>query len=115
MAFSLYWYFYVRNHPEEHPSVNAAELQVIAGERFERNARHSARQPAPWGKLLRNKSVWGLLVGYFCQGYPIYFYYTWLFILPGESPRLDGRAGRNLGHTSLPVDSPAGAVWGCLF
>src|ERR1019366_10362449 len=37
-------------------------------------------RPAPWGKMLTSPSVWALLIGYFCQGYPIYIFHTWFFI-----------------------------------
>jgi MFS transporter, ACS family, glucarate transporter len=80
VAFAAFWYSYVRNLPEEHPGVNAAELRLIERAKIETPARAQPRRQPPWGKLLKSRSVWGLLLGYFCQGYPIYFYYTWLFI-----------------------------------
>lgn len=79
-AFAAFWYFYVRNRPEEHAGVNAAELRRIADDKREAGAELPQREQPPWGRMLCNRSVWGLLLGYFCQGYPIYFYYTWLFI-----------------------------------
>jgi ACS family glucarate transporter-like MFS transporter len=30
--------------------------------------------------MLSSPSVWGLILGYMCQGYPIYFFHTWFFI-----------------------------------
>jgi ACS family glucarate transporter-like MFS transporter len=76
------WRFYATDWPEQHRSVNAAELEIIHPG-AERNAAHSrdrapARQ-APWGKMLSSMSVWGLILGYGCQGYAFYVYYNWFY------------------------------------
>src|SRR5581483_11573388 len=34
----------------------------------------------PWRQMLSKWSVWGVLLGYMCQGFPIYFFHTWFFI-----------------------------------
>lgn len=77
---ALLWQWYVSDRPEDHPRVNEAELQIIRAGRTERGAAASVGEKAMWRKMLANSSVWGLLLGYFCQGYPIYFYHTWFFI-----------------------------------
>lgn len=78
LIIALLWQWYVTDRPEDHPSISKAELNEI---RAGRNARKSANgSKVNWGKMLSNRSVWGLLLGYFCQGYPIYFYHTWFFI-----------------------------------
>jgi MFS transporter, ACS family, glucarate transporter len=77
---TLLWQWYVTDRPEEHPSVNEAELKLIRAGRTERAPARSTPQAAMWRKMLSDRSVWGLLLGYFCQGYPIYFFHTWFFI-----------------------------------
>jgi hypothetical protein len=52
-------------------------LALLAREK--RNANGDFRD-APWKKMLSNRSVWGMLLGYLCQGYPIYSYNTRFFI-----------------------------------
>jgi ACS family glucarate transporter-like MFS transporter len=114
VAFSIYWYFYVRNQPEEHPGVNEAEVQLIAAQRLEGNLQTQAQQPTPWRKLLRNRSVWGLLIGYFCQGYPIYFYYTWLFIYLVKVRGLtieQGGIWGTLPYLSIALLAPFGGIF----
>jgi ACS family glucarate transporter-like MFS transporter len=79
VALALLWRSIVADRPEHHAAVNAAELELI------RHARPSSLQPArmanvPWRLMLSNRSVWGVLLGYLCQGFPIYFYHTWFFI-----------------------------------
>jgi ACS family glucarate transporter-like MFS transporter len=76
------WRYYATDWPEQHPSVSAAELEVIHPG-AERNVAHSRdRAPvrnAPWGKMLTSVSVWGLILGYGCQGYAFYVYYHWFY------------------------------------
>jgi ACS family glucarate transporter-like MFS transporter len=115
VIFAAVWYFYVRNRPEEHPGVNEAELRRIVSQRSDRGGeQRQVLQPVPWGKLLRNRSVWGLLLGYFCQGYPIYFYYTWLFIYLVKVRGLtveQGGAWGTLPYLSIALLAPFGGVF----
>lgn len=76
----LLWEGYVTNTPEEHTSVNPEELALIrAGRQSKPKPPRTTSRP-PWGRMFSNSSVWGLVLGYFCQGYPIYFFHTWFFI-----------------------------------
>jgi ACS family glucarate transporter-like MFS transporter len=77
---ALLWQWYVTDRPEEHAAVNESELKIIRAGRTERPAGTVFVRSGIWPKMLSNRSVWGLLIGYFCQGYPIYFYHTWFFI-----------------------------------
>src|SRR5260221_6602233 len=70
------WYRWFRDDPGKHPSVNAAELELIeSGGRIETG--HSLRV-ADFLRLLRNRNVIGLCLSYFTQSYGFYFYITWL-------------------------------------
>jgi ACS family glucarate transporter-like MFS transporter len=81
---ALAWRFYVTDHPEQHPGVNAAELALIRGTGEQGPARAAAsappRLPTPWGQMFSSVSVWGLILSYFCIAYPAYIFYTWFFI-----------------------------------
>ena len=76
------WRFYATDWPEQHRSVNAAELEIIHPG-AQRNVAHSRdRSPvrsAPWTRMLTSTSVWGLILGYGCQGYAFYVYYHWFY------------------------------------
>jgi MFS transporter, ACS family, glucarate transporter len=75
------WRWYVTDSPEEHPSVNAGELALIRGMRKPHESSPGVTEPGlRWGKILSTRSIWGLTLGYLCQGFPIYFYHTWFFI-----------------------------------
>lgn len=77
------WHFYSTDWPEEHPSVNEAELQVIhpGSRRGDVGARstHKGVTSVPWLKMLTSLSVWGLILGYGFQGYTFYVYYNWFY------------------------------------
>jgi MFS family permease len=63
-----------RNHPEEKPQVNAAELQLIrSGQGIE-----TVHANVPWLKLLTNVNLWALCLMYFCAAYGWYFNITYL-------------------------------------
>jgi ACS family glucarate transporter-like MFS transporter len=82
LVIAVAWHFYVTDRPEENHRVNAAELALIRASQA-RDApadSSSPRRSAPWGRMLSSPSVWALLIGYFCQGYPIYIFHTWFFI-----------------------------------
>lgn len=76
------WFALVTDRPEENPRVNAAELSLIESGRGMQGASNSTRgaSAVPWTRILKTTSAWGLFLGYFCQGFPIYFYHTWFFL-----------------------------------
>jgi ACS family glucarate transporter-like MFS transporter len=78
----IVWQSYATDWPEEHRGVNAAELEAIhpgsrKGDVARRHA--AAAQQVPWLKMLASLSVWGLILGYACQGYAFYVYYNWFY------------------------------------
>src|SRR4051812_12739559 len=70
----LVWYRWFRNTPEEHASVNAAEIKVIRGGL----PVHKGSHKIPWRAFLRSKNIFFLCAMYFAYGYSLYFYITWL-------------------------------------
>jgi ACS family glucarate transporter-like MFS transporter len=70
-AIAFYWWY--RDDPRKHPSVNAAELALLPP------AKDTAVGVAvPWRRLLTSRSVWLLCIQYACLSYGWYFYVTWL-------------------------------------
>jgi MFS family permease len=65
-----------RNRPEEHPSVNGAERELIAADTgHETEAAHAG---VPWGRLLASPTLWTLCLMYFCMSYAWYFNLSYL-------------------------------------
>jgi ACS family glucarate transporter-like MFS transporter len=85
LVVALAFRLYVTDHPEQNPRVNSAELALIRSAQIAQSGSSATGttakpRPAPWAKMLASPSVWALLIGYFCQGYPIYIFHTWFFI-----------------------------------
>lgn len=80
------WY---RDDPRTHPSVNAAELALLPA----RPRESSHATGAPWGKIVRSRSVWALGVQWFSHYYGFYFYITWLPLYLYRSRGLNVRDG----------------------
>ncbi|HEV7903190.1 MAG TPA: MFS transporter [Pyrinomonadaceae bacterium] len=76
VAWCVAWYWWFRDTPEEHPSTNEAETELIhAGG----GAAASERSHAiPWRTFLRSRNIFFLCAMYFAYGYSLYFYITWL-------------------------------------
>ena len=110
---ALAWNFLATDRPEEHPRVNAEEIEFIGrGRTFETGA--PAKIQVPWGRIITNRSVIALVLGYFCQGFPIYFFHTWLFIylikVRGFSLTQGGFYGTTP-YIAIAVASPLGGLF----
>jgi len=72
----VFFYFFFRNKPGEHPSVNAAELAEINAGRYE------TKGPVviPWGKLIRSRNLWAICFMYVITNFCWYFL---MYFLPG--------------------------------
>lgn len=71
-AISFYWWF--RDDPAAHPSVNQAELALLPPQS------ETARIEGgiPWRLLFSSPAVWLLCIQYGCLAYGWWFYVTWL-------------------------------------
>jgi MFS family permease len=67
----VFWWKWFRDDPAEHPQMTPDELSLIRADGPPRAARLSARC------LLSSNLLWICLM-YFCFGYCLYFYLTWL-------------------------------------
>src|SRR5262249_17219347 len=68
------WYWYYRDTPAEHPSVNEAERELLA--RSLGGTRRTA-QSLPWKRILASPTVWLLCLMYFCYSYCLAVYLDW--------------------------------------
>ena len=74
VVWSVIWYAIYR-HPSEHPRVSDAERgHILAGQ----TAQPAVRGPkVPWRSLFRYRTIWGMMLGFFCLNFVIYFFVTW--------------------------------------
>jgi ACS family D-galactonate transporter-like MFS transporter len=61
--------------PRQHPTVSPAEVALIEADRAEAP---DAGEPVPrWRDLFRYRALWGMMLGFFCFNFVIYFFITW--------------------------------------
>lgn len=85
------WHWYVTDWPEQHPSVNQQEVQIIHPDTVTTGMPRTQETAAkvPWMKMLTSVSVWGLILGYGLQGYAFYVYYNWFYFYAVKQRGLD--------------------------
>jgi len=71
-AAGFWWWF--RDDPAEHPSVNAGELEVIRSGAAA-PPRHAG--PIPWAAVVRNPGIGLLGLAIVCSSFNSYLYYSW--------------------------------------
>ena len=110
---ALAWYCFATDRPDQHPRVSQSELDVVGSNRSN-DARFASTSSAPWRRIFTNVSVIGLVLGYFCQGFPIYFFHTWLFIylvrVRGFSLTQGGFYGATP-YLAIAIASPLGGLF----
>ncbi|MCI0516601.1 MAG: MFS transporter [Woeseiaceae bacterium] len=71
------WWWYFRDNPEEHRSVNAAEVELIKADRPVATDAGS-HEPA-WLRVLKNRNALLLAGSYFCMNYVFFQMFNWVF------------------------------------
>jgi len=69
------WYWYYRDTPAEHRSVNAAERDLIQSS--VRATRSGQDRSVPWRRILSSRQMWLISAMYFCYTYGISIYLVW--------------------------------------
>ena len=76
MACGAFAWFYIRNHPHEHESVNQTE-RVHIQDGLHQSA-SDAGEAAPLSAVFRSPSIWLLFIGWFCFNSLWYGFLTWM-------------------------------------
>jgi ACS family glucarate transporter-like MFS transporter len=111
LAWAMWFHFWFRDRPQEHPGVNAGELEELRGP-LDATLEPSPPihdEPVPWGVLLSSPALAWICTQQFFRGAAYIFYSTWFATYLRESRGVDIKAAGWL--TSLPLW--ANAV-GCL-
>jgi sugar phosphate permease len=75
IIWSAAWFWYYRDTPGEHRSVNEAERELITGSVG--GPRSATTKSIPWGTILRNRNLWTVSLMYFFYGYCLAIYLDW--------------------------------------
>jgi ACS family glucarate transporter-like MFS transporter len=90
LAIAALWRWYATDTPATHRGVSAAELHRIdCGQ----NTESEGAAAWQWGPVLRNRSVWALVLSYGVAGYPSYVFYTWFYLYIANVRHVDPAAG----------------------
>jgi ACS family glucarate transporter-like MFS transporter len=76
VAVGLWWYWYARDLPVQHPAITREEIAFINRDR----AKVQAAAPASWRAALLERDVLVLAASYFCMNYVFFMFSQWLFI-----------------------------------
>lgn len=71
----LVFWLKLYREPEDHPGVTPAELAALQAERARPDAEAAAK--IRWVDLFRYRSIWAMMIGFFCLNFTIYFFITW--------------------------------------
>lgn len=70
----IVWQYMVTSQPKDHPKITSDELKII------HDGTGGDKQPGklPWGKVMKNKSVWAIIVAHFCNNWTLFLILSWL-------------------------------------
>jgi MFS transporter, ACS family, D-galactonate transporter len=73
IVWAVFWIAIYRD-PEHHRSVTPEQLARLQAERGSKTA---GGPKVPWSSLFRYRTIWGMMIGFFCLNFVIYFFITW--------------------------------------
>ncbi|MBB2177197.1 MFS transporter [Gluconacetobacter johannae] len=77
VAWVVAWLLLYRD-PDRHPGVTARELAALRAAQPAAQAQGAqAGAAVPFRALFRYRTVWGMMIGFFCLNFVFYFYTTW--------------------------------------
>ena len=73
LIWAVFWLVIYRD-PENYAGVTPDELARLQAERATKTV---AGPRVPWSSLFRYRTIWGMMIGFFCLNFVIYFFITW--------------------------------------
>jgi sugar phosphate permease len=77
-VWSIVFYLFYRDLPQQKRSVNQSELREIYGAAGPPPEAGRTKRVVPWRRILRSSDVWFLVLADFCYGFNLWVYLTWL-------------------------------------
>jgi D-galactonate transporter len=96
---TFWWRIYKR--PQEHPRASQAERAYIAADQ----PPPEAIVKVPWGSLFKYRMVWGMMAGFFCLNFVMYFFITWF-----PTYLVDARGFKDLKMGAVSAIPPAAGM-----
>ncbi|HEY0525714.1 MAG TPA: MFS transporter [Stellaceae bacterium] len=73
IVWAVIWIIVYRD-PERHASVTPEQRRQLQAERGRQDERG---ETVSWASLFRYRTIWGMMIGFFCLNFVIYFFITW--------------------------------------
>jgi MFS transporter, ACS family, D-galactonate transporter len=73
IVWAVFWVAIYRD-PEHHRSVTPEQLERLQAER---GGPKTGGSHISWASLFRYRTIWGMMLGFFCLNFVIYFFITW--------------------------------------
>jgi ACS family glucarate transporter-like MFS transporter len=105
------WWWYVRDFPGDHSSVNSAEIALIDANR---SPPCDKVVPGAWKRALANRDILLLTISYFCVQYVFYLFFSWFFFYLVEVREFDNRQAGLFVSAQWVVGAIAGLGGGIL-
>jgi ACS family glucarate transporter-like MFS transporter len=79
VVWAVFWFWWFRNDPVQHPGISESEKQFILRTRQQAVADNEVVPPLTAARLFGSRNVWLLMAQYFCSNFTFFFCLTWLF------------------------------------
>ena len=76
-VWAVFWYFWFRDEPTDHPSISDSEREFILANRQQPDPEQ--KQNIPFSLMAASPNMWMAMVQYFCSNFTFFFALTWLF------------------------------------
>lgn len=74
LIWAIFWFWFVKNQPSEHPNISNRELDhILSGTTVQ-----DRPETIPWRKILSVSPVWAVCAAYFSISWSLYIFLSWL-------------------------------------
>jgi ACS family D-galactonate transporter-like MFS transporter len=104
VLWTIVWLVLYRD-PARHPRIDSAQLSLLRSTQ----PKSAPSAPMQWSALFRYRTVWGMMLGFFCLNFVFYFFITWF---PSYLVNVRGFSLRELGSLGmLPALAAIPSEW----
>lgn len=76
-GWAVFWFFWFRDEPAEHPGISDGEKAFILANRQQSDP--TQQQKVPFRLMARSPNMWMVMIQYFCSNFTFFFALSWLF------------------------------------
>lgn len=77
VVWAVFWFFWFRDEPADHPKISDTEKEFILTHRQQPDA--TQQQKVPFSLMARSPNMWMAMTQYFCSNFTFFFALSWLF------------------------------------